>query len=144
MWRRVCRGCQLSNMQITSTKIEVMYSRCTAPEFFHIRKISGLTLAMVELPQCAHLKRDGQRCTNRTYNEQCHLHKGKQSHALCLNRCGRGTISVTGYCKQCRAGMQGSVLQKMRRAGCGVKQLEIQRKKEEAEWDAYIDSLCDS
>jgi len=106
---------------------------------------------MIELPQCTYLKRDGRRCTKRTFSEQCHLHKGKQSHTLCLNLCGRGTNSVTGYCKQCapgRAGMQGRVLQEMRRAGRGAQQLKIQRKKEEeaerAEWDAYIDSLIDS
>ena len=69
---------------------------------------------------------------------------------LCRNLCGRGTLSTTGYCAKCapgQAGAQGRVLREMRRAGCGVKQMEIQRKKEEeaerAEWDAYIDSLCD-
>ena len=104
--------------------------------------------------QCTYVKRAG-RCPNQCYNGRCHTHKRSTSHTLCRNGCGRGTLSVTVFCNKCdpgQSGLQGFILQRMRRnaklhpaeAEASQSAEELQRKKQEAEWDAYIDELAKS
>ena len=97
--------------------------------------------------QCTYIKRAGSRCTNLGYNCRCHFHKNSTSHSLCHNGCGRGTLSITGYCKQCDE-LQDYYLQRRRQQAKLQRgdqaDAEAKQKKLEAEWDAYIDECIKS
>ena len=104
-----------------------------------------------ETTQCTYVKRTGKRCPNQGYNGRCHSHKRSTSHTLCRHGCGRGTLSVTKYCNKCepcQSGMQGFILQRMRReakqAQGDLDGAKTKRERLEAEWDAYIDECMKS
>ena len=104
-----------------------------------------------ELSECTYMRRDGHVCAHRCYGGRCKKHKHSTSHTLCRNGCGRGTLSVTEYCNRCepcQSGMQGFILQRMRREAKMQRgdqaDAEAKRKKLEAEWDAYIDECMKS
>ena len=102
-----------------------------------------------ELSECTYVTREGVVCAHRCYGQRCKKHKRSTSHTLCRNGCGRGTLSVTAFCNKCepgQSGLQGFILQRMRRNAKlhpveaePTTTAELQRKKQEAEWDAYID-----
>ena len=103
-----------------------------------------------ETTQCTYVKRTGCRCPNQGYNGRCHSHKKSTSHTLCRHGCGRGTLSVTEYCNKCepcQSGMQGFILQRMRRDAKqrgDPDETKTKRERLEAEWDAYIDECIKS
>ena len=74
---------------------------------------------------CEYIGRNGY-CGKRCFGGRCNIHRKKDTLALCLEGCGRGTASNTGYCNQ-----------------CGYKQMTVwrQRKIESQRLDAYIDEL---
>jgi hypothetical protein len=65
-------------------------------------------------PQCEYICRDGRRCENRCRGSKCFRHKRKTGHTLCLNGCGHGTLSSTGYCGTCDDSMQGGMQRRTR------------------------------
>ena len=49
---------------------------------------------------CEYVGRKGY-CGKRCFGGRCNIHRKRETLALCLEECGRGTASVTGYCHQC-------------------------------------------
>ena len=74
---------------------------------------------------CEYIGRNGH-CGKRCFGGRCNIHRKKETLALCLEGCGRGTASKTGYC-----------------ARCGYKQMTVWRelKNESLAMDAYIDEI---
>ena len=74
---------------------------------------------------CEYIGRKGY-CGKRCFGGRCNIHRKRETLVLCLEECGRGTASVTGYCHQC---------------GNGYKQMTVwrQRKVEAQRLDAFID-----
>ena len=72
---------------------------------------------------CEYIGRLGY-CGKRCFGGRCNIHRKRETLVLCLEECGRGTASVTGYCHQ-----------------CGYKQMTVwrQRKVEAQRLDAFID-----
>ena len=74
---------------------------------------------------CEYVGRKGY-CGKRCFGGRCNTHRKRETLALCLEDCGRGTASVTGYCHQ-----------------CGYKQMtELKRRKRVAHrLEAYIEEV---
>ena len=74
---------------------------------------------------CEYIGRKGY-CGKRCFGGRCNIHRKRETLVLCLEECGRGTASVTGYCHQ-----------------CGYKQMTVwrQRKVEAQRLDAFIDVI---
>jgi hypothetical protein len=72
---------------------------------------------------CEYVGRKGY-CGKRCFGGRCNIHRKRETLALCLEECGRGTASVTGYCHQ-----------------CGYKQMTVwrQRKNDNLAMNAIID-----
>ena len=72
---------------------------------------------------CVYIGRKGY-CGKRCFGGRCNIHRKRETLVLCLEECGRGTASVTGYCHQ-----------------CGYKQMTVwrQRKVEAQRLDTFID-----
>ena len=49
---------------------------------------------------CEYIGRKGY-CGKRCFGGRCNIHRKRETLALCLEDCGRGTASITGYCHQC-------------------------------------------
>ncbi len=49
---------------------------------------------------CEYVGRNGY-CGKRCFGGRCNIHRKRETLALCLEECGRGTASITGYCNQC-------------------------------------------
>ena len=49
---------------------------------------------------CEYVGRKGY-CGKRCFGGRCNIHRKRETLALCLEECGRGTASVTAYCHQC-------------------------------------------
>ena len=74
---------------------------------------------------CEYIGRNGH-CGKRCFGGRCNIHRKKETLALCLEGCGRGTASKTGYC-----------------ARCGYKQMTVWRKmkNETIAMDDFIDEI---
>ena len=49
---------------------------------------------------------NGKLCGKRCYFKICSRHRNAINHTLCLNECGRGTRSLSGYCNKCSSKQQ--------------------------------------
>ena len=49
---------------------------------------------------CLYIGRKGL-CSKRCFGGRCNTHRKRESLKLCIENCGRGTASATGYCAQC-------------------------------------------
>ena len=49
---------------------------------------------------CEYIGRKGS-CGKRCFGGRCNIHRKRESLALCLEDCSRGTSSMTGYCAHC-------------------------------------------
>ena len=74
---------------------------------------------------CEYIGRKGY-CGKRCFGGRCNIHRKRETLALCLEECGRGTASITGYCNQ-----------------CGYKQMTVwkQMKNDSARLESYIDEV---
>jgi hypothetical protein len=49
---------------------------------------------------CLYIGRKGL-CNKRCFGGRCNIHRKRETLTLCVEDCGRGTASQTGYCAQC-------------------------------------------
>jgi hypothetical protein len=74
---------------------------------------------------CLYIGRKGS-CGKRCFGGRCNVHRKRETLTLCVENCGRGTASLTGYCSQ-----------------CGYKQIYYGQKMKRArvEMDEFIDEV---
>ena len=85
---------------------------------------------------CEYIGRNGY-CGKRCFGGRCNIHRKKDTLALCLEGCGRGTASKTGYCARCGY-KQMTVWRKMKNETLAM---DAQAQREREEMNEYIDSL---
>ena len=85
---------------------------------------------------CEYIGRNGY-CGKRCFGGRCNIHRKKETLALCLEGCGRGTASKTGYCARCGY-KQMTVWRKMKNETIDM---DAQTQRDRDEMNAFIDSL---
>ena len=85
---------------------------------------------------CEYIGRNGH-CGKRCFGGRCNIHRKKETLALCLEGCGRGTASKTGYCARCGY-KQMTVWRKMKNESLAM---DAQAQRERNEIDAAIDEI---
>ena len=85
---------------------------------------------------CEYIGRNGY-CGKRCFGGRCNIHRKKETLALCLEGCGRGTASKTGYCARCGY-KQMTVWRRMKNESLAM---DAQAQRERNEIDAAIDEI---
>ena len=85
---------------------------------------------------CEYIGRNGH-CGKRCFGGRCNIHRKKETLALCLEGCGRGTASKTGYCARCGY-KQMTVWRKMKNETLAM---DAQAQRDRDEMNSYIESL---
>ena len=85
---------------------------------------------------CEYIGRNGY-CGKRCFGGRCNIHRKKETLALCLEGCGRGTASTTGYCARCGY-KQMTVWRKMKNESLAM---DAQTQRERTEMNEYIDEI---
>ena len=85
---------------------------------------------------CEYIGRNGH-CGKRCFGGRCNIHRKKETLALCLEGCGRGTASKTGYCARCGY-KQMTVWRKMKNESLAM---DAQAQRERNEIDEAIDDI---
>ncbi len=85
---------------------------------------------------CDYMGREGP-CGRGCYGGRCFKHRGKTRMTPCV-KCGRGTASITGYCRKNCTFKQVHTANKMKRER---DEKDAQMKRDRADMDAYIDYL---